>query len=126
MPAGFPLWALRRLRGAGTPRHPGDYLFTANMLGIVSCYDARGGQVLSRTRLGKGYAASFVAADKHVYLLARDGRTTVFEPLPEPKLLAVNDLDVVDGEDFLASPAISNGQLFIRSNQMLYCIGSPR
>lgn len=116
----------RQGRDIGSPVVVGDLLFTANMLGIATCYHAPTGEVRWRERLGTGYAASFVAADGKLYLLARDGQTTVLEPATELKVLAVNSLEASDEEDFLASPAISNGQIFIRSNRVLYCIGTPR
>jgi len=38
----------------------------------------------------------------------------------------VNNLDAASEEDFLASPAVSNGQIFIRSDRALYCVGTRR
>jgi outer membrane protein assembly factor BamB len=113
-------------RDVTSPVLVGDCLYTANMTGIVTCYDALNGKVRWSQRLGKSYTASFVAADDKVYLLARDGKTTVLAPGPELKVLAVNNLDAAGEEDFQASPAISNGQIFLRSDRMLYCVGAPR
>jgi outer membrane protein assembly factor BamB len=117
---------VRQGRDITSPLLLGDLLYTANMLGIATCYDARTGEICWRERLGMGYTASFVAADGRIYLLARDGQTTVIDPGRELKVLAVNPLDAAAEHDFLASPAISNGQIFIRSGRMLYCVGAGR
>jgi outer membrane protein assembly factor BamB len=120
-------WSERRQgRDIASPVLVGDNLYTANMLGIGTCYDALTGKVRWRQRLGKGYTASLLAADGKIQLVARDGKTTVLEPGAELKVLAVNGLDAAEGEDFLASPGVSNGQIFIRSDRALYCIGTPR
>ena len=118
--------APRQGRDITSPLLMGDYLYTATMAGVATCYEAQTGTVIWRERLGKGFAASFVAADGKIYLLARDGKTTVFEPGRDLNVLAVNDLDTTLSEDFLASPALSNGQIFIRSVGTLYCVGPPR
>jgi outer membrane protein assembly factor BamB len=118
--------APRQGRDISSPVLVGDHLYTATMAGIVTCYDARTGDVAWRERLGKGFTASFVAADGKIYLLARDGQTTVFEPGATLRVLAVNGVGASSDEDFLASPAVSNGQVFIRSDRVLYCVGEQR
>ena len=83
------------------------------MTGIITCYDAPSGKVLWRERMGKGFTASPVAADGKIYYVSREGETTVLKPGPIMKVLGVNRLEPQTSEDFLASPAISNGQIFI-------------
>ena len=61
-----------------------------------------------------------VAADGKVYLLNERGTTTVVQVGEQPKVLAVNAL----GETMLATPAIANGAIYLRSDQHLYCIGA--
>jgi outer membrane protein assembly factor BamB len=97
----------------------GGLLYMANERGIVSVADAGNGETLWRERLGSLFSASPVAADGHVYLLNEEGDTFVLKAGREKNLVAKNRL----GERTLASPAISRGQIFIRSDDNLYCIG---
>ena len=70
-------------------------------------------------RLGKHYSASLVTAGGLVYFLADDGITKVVRPGPKLDVVAENPL----GEYCYASPAISQGQIFLRGEKHLYCIG---
>ena len=70
-------------------------------------------------RIGGAFSASPVAADGKIYLLNEEGETIVLLAGRDPKILARNELN----ERCLASPAISGGQIFIRSDQHLICIG---
>jgi outer membrane protein assembly factor BamB len=76
--------------------------------------------MLWQQRLGGNYSASPVFADGRVYVLSEEGVTTVFAPGRTFHRLAVNRLDGTT----LASIAISNGSLFIRSQTHLYRIAS--
>ena len=94
------------------------YLVVADDRGTANCFDTRTGERLWQTRLGKHYSASLCAADGLVYFCADDGVTKVLKPGPEPELVAENTL----GENIYASPAISQGELFLRGRRHLYCI----
>jgi outer membrane protein assembly factor BamB len=87
--------------------------------GVATAVDAADGKTLWKQRLGAGFSASPVAADGKVYLLSDEGETIVLEAGRELKILSRNKLD----ERTLASPAISNGQIFVRSDDNLFCIG---
>jgi hypothetical protein len=76
--------------------------------------------MLWQQRLGGNYSASPVFADGRVYVLSEEGVTTVLAPGRTFHRLAVNRLDGTT----LASIAISNGSLFIRSQTHLYRIAS--
>lgn len=116
----------RKARDITSPLIVGDELYTANMQGIATCYDARTGTIRWRERMGNGYTASPVFADGRIYFLSRAGQTTVLEPGAKFSVLAVNQLDPKQNEDFLASPAVSNGQIFLRSDRVIYCVGTER
>jgi outer membrane protein assembly factor BamB len=70
---------------------------------------------------GAGDYGSSVASGGKVYRLTTAGVTYVFEAKPEFTLLAKNQLES-DQSGFDSTPAISDGQLFLRSHKYLYCI----
>lgn len=94
-------------------------LYMANERGIVSLADSADGATLWRERLGSVFSASPVAANGHVYITSEEGTTYVFAAGREKKLVAENAI----GERTLASLAISNGNIFVRTDEHLYCIG---
>ncbi|OHB64618.1 MAG: hypothetical protein A2Y77_09230 [Planctomycetes bacterium RBG_13_62_9] len=95
------------------------HLYLATETGVVKCFKAATGEVLWRQRLGGKFSASPVWADGRVYFLGENGKMTVVEEGPQFKPVATNEL----GETCCASPAISQGNLFIRTQKTLYCIG---
>ena len=97
----------------------GERLFVADDHGIANCFNTQTGERLWRARLGRHFSTSLVAADGLVYFLADDGKTTVVKPADKPVILAENLLD----EECRASPAISNGRIYLRSFDHLFCIG---
>ena len=76
-----------------------------------------------RRSRGSGNYSSPVIADGKIYQFTKDGTCYVLAAKPEYQLLATNQFQA-DPSGFNATPAISNGQLFVRSNHYLYCIGS--
>ncbi|MFN4258033.1 MAG: PQQ-binding-like beta-propeller repeat protein [Gemmataceae bacterium] len=112
-------------RTRGSPYTPSalcyrGYYFLGDDEGIGTCYDAVSGKELWRERLGgKYYRASPVAAAGKIYFTSMEGLVTVIEAGPEFKELARNRL----GADIVATPAFSDGQIFIRTTEHLYCIG---
>ncbi|HAH47018.1 MAG TPA: serine/threonine protein kinase, partial [Planctomycetaceae bacterium] len=70
---------------------------------------------------GSDYSSP-VIADGKVYFTSRSGETYVIKASDQLEQISVNRL-TNDNEDFSASPAISNGDLFIRSDKHLYCVG---
>jgi len=68
--------------------------------------------------------ASPVLADGKIYYVSRNDGTYVVAAKPKFKLLAHNVIKS-DTSVFNASPAVSDGQLFLRSDQRLYCVGKP-
>jgi len=107
-------WAQMRIGNyMQTPLVYGDLLYCCRDSGIVSVYDARTGKKQYRARLagGMGFTASPVAADGKVYFTSEEGDVFVIKAGPEHELLAQNDL----GEISMASPAISEGVLYFRT-----------
>ena len=88
--------------------------------GIGTCYEALTGKIEWQERIGgRHYSPSLVAANGLAYFLDDDGIMRIVKPGPKLDVIAVNDLH----EPCYASPAISQGQIFIRGEKMLYCIG---
>lgn len=104
-----------------TPIVYGDYLYTCRNNGALTCYVAATGEEVYRRRLGggsTGFTASAVAADGKLYYTSEEGEISVIKAGPEAELLAVNPM----GEVCMATPAISDGQIFIRTQSHLCCI----
>lgn len=97
------------------------YLYVLTETGIVACRKGATGEVVWRERLTGKHSASPVYADGKIYFLNEKGRATIIEAGPAFKKAAENEI----GEKCLASPAISAGKLFIRTEANLYCIGTP-
>lgn len=94
-------------------------LYMANDVGAITVVDAKSGEKVWQERVDGIFSASPVAADGKIYFVSETGETIVLRSGREPRILARNDL----GERLIASPAISNGQIFIRSDDRIYCVG---
>jgi len=100
----------------------GDYLYwVADKENKGMCIEAKTGRVLWEERLpgSQEVTASPVLIDGKVYSINEAGRVSVFEAAPKYNLLAENDLH----EDVMATPAVANGRLYIRTSKNLYCFG---
>jgi outer membrane protein assembly factor BamB len=115
--------AWSRLRGGPymtTPILYGKYLYTCGNGGMVTCYEADTGKEIYKERLGGvSYTASPVAADGRIYFLSEQGQVRVVQAGPHFQLLAVNEI----GDVCMATPAISRGTLFVRSQHFLFALG---
>lgn len=98
----------------------GDYVYFVNDSGMALCLKKSDGELVYQKRLGGDFKASPVAAGGKLYFLNREGETTVVEPGPEFKVLAVNKLEEAAA---MGSMAFSDGQIFLRTVSSLYCIG---
>ncbi|MEO2035250.1 MAG: PQQ-binding-like beta-propeller repeat protein [Planctomycetaceae bacterium] len=99
-----------------------ERLFWINDRGIASCVDAKTGKELGRKRLGGRFYASVVLINNVIYAVSRFDGTYVLQATPKFEQIAHNKL--ADKSDFSGSPAVSDGQLFIRSDESLYCIAA--
>ena len=94
-----------------------DYLFTTMTTGEVHCIEAANGKILWVEDLGLQYSSP-VLADGLVYMPNDEGVITVIKPGPKFNYIAKNSI----GERMNASPAISNGKIYLRGYQHLFCI----
>jgi outer membrane protein assembly factor BamB len=86
---------------------------------VIECMDPKTGKMLWRERQKGAFWGSIVVAGDKAYVTDQQGRTVVFKPNPEKfEGIAVNEL----GEKSNSTPAISDGQIFIRTFKGLYCI----
>ncbi|MEO1999824.1 MAG: PQQ-binding-like beta-propeller repeat protein [Planctomycetaceae bacterium] len=97
-----------------------SHLYWVDDRGVAHCIDATSGKETNKKRLrGQFYASMLLVRDK-LYAVSRFSGTHVLEATPKLTQVASNTLD--DESDFSASPAVSNGQLFLRSEKFLYCV----
>jgi outer membrane protein assembly factor BamB len=96
----------------------GDELYFVSDAGIATCADARTGEVHWSERLGGGFSASPVAAEGRIYFQNETGIGYVVKAGKQFELLATNEL----AEPTLASCAVTDGALFIRSETHLWKI----
>ncbi len=115
------LWSFNNGPDVPTPVTDGTYLYSINDRGILYVLDAKSGKtVYGPQRLRNAtYSGSAVLADGKIYITDEDGVTTVIRTGPKFELLAENDL-----QDYtLSSPAVSDGQIFVRTASFIYAIG---
>lgn len=100
-----------------TPLAYGHYLYVCSNAGMLTCYEADTGKEIYKERLGGvSYTASPVAADDRLYFTTEQGQVRVVKAGPKFELLAVNEV----GDVCMATPAISGGTLFVRSQHFLF------
>jgi outer membrane protein assembly factor BamB len=98
----------------------GDFLLSVNSGGTVFCYDAATGKVYWQERLGRHHASP-VLIDGLVFFINDNGQVNVIRPGTEFERVARYELS----EPCYASPAVSDGQVFLRGFEHLFCIGRP-
>src|SRR5262245_44276530 len=115
------VWSFDSGPDVPTPVTDGTYFYIVRDNGVMFCLDAKTGKtVYGPSRLPPAtYSGSPVLADGKIYVTNEDGVTAVAKAGPKFELLARNDF----GEYTLSSPAISEGQIFIRTESALYAIG---
>jgi len=115
------VWAFDRGPDVPSPVTDGKYFYSFDDRGIVHCLDAKTGEIIwGPERIAPAaYSSSPVLADGKIYMSNEDGQTVVVKAGPEFEVLAVNELEGY----VLSSPAISGGQIFLRTANWLYCVG---
>ena len=104
-----------------TPLLYDGYLFTLNINGVLTAYDPQTGKRAFRGRVGTGgaFSASPIGADGRLYISSEDGEVYVISATPDMKQIAKNDMKEV----IMATPAISDGLIVLRTMGHLYGIG---
>jgi outer membrane protein assembly factor BamB len=115
------VWSFDRGPDVPTPVSDGTLLYSVDDRGVVYALDVKTGAVTyGPERLKPGtYSASPVLADGKIYVTSEEGITSVFAAGPKFQVVAENAVD----EYTLSSVAVSNGQIFLRTEKNLYAIG---
>jgi len=120
------LWEAKATPKVATPLCYDGHLYWLDQTGVAACLDAASGETVYEERLqiegerDKVYA-SMVYADGKIFAVSRQGGAIVLAARPEFDELARNDLG--DPSVFNATPVPHDGQLLLRSDRFLYCIG---
>ena len=122
----FVAWShLKRGPYMPTPLIYRKKLYLLHNGGILACYDLKSGNELSRSRIPHkafGFSASPVATNGKIYLSGEDGLVFEMKAEDEPTLLAVHDM----GEPLMASPALSEGVMYLRGQRHLFAVGKQK
>jgi outer membrane protein assembly factor BamB len=108
----------------GTPTQPSllyvaPYLYSITDGGIAHCFDSKTGDIVYAERVGGNHSSSPVFADGRIYFLSETGETTVIHAGPKFEIVARNAIE----EKCQASLAVSQGNLFLRTEAHLFCLG---
>ncbi len=106
-----------------TPLVYGDYLYSCKNNGVLSCYEAKSGKRVYQERLGNGttgFTSSPVAGDGKIYFSSEDGDIYVVKAGPNFEILSKNSMGAV----CMASPAISAGVIYFRTQSQLVAVSS--
>ncbi|MCB1244234.1 MAG: PQQ-binding-like beta-propeller repeat protein [Verrucomicrobiales bacterium] len=122
------LWQAQKGSNVGSPVFKDGHLYFINdSRGVATCLDAQTGAVVyeqplaSRQKRDRWYSTPLLAGER-IYCVGRQTGTYVIAAKPQFELLATN---VISDDDSIsnASPAVSDGQIFLRSNKYAYCFG---
>ena len=87
---------------------------------LITCLNANDGKIAWQQRAAGPFSASPVIVDNKLYAVGEKGTVTVLQlGGNKPKLLSKSEL----GETILASPAVSGGAIYFRSDTTLWCFG---
>lgn len=112
-------WRARRaMPNTPSPLLVDDAIYVVSDQGVASCLEAATGRELWQERLGGNYSASPVQVNGHIIFQSEEGVATVIKPGRQFARIARNDLS----ERTLASMAIADGAMFIRTESALYRI----
>jgi outer membrane protein assembly factor BamB len=122
-------WTFHRGPDVPSPVSDGRYLYLVSEQGVVYCLDVRTGELIyGPTRIPSDfYSSSPVLADGKIYVTGETtGVTTVFRAGPKFEILASNTFEDPCAPYCLASLAVSQGQLFVKTDANLWVVGQRR
>ena len=107
----------RAIPSRSSPLLVDDLLYVVSRQGILSCLEAKTGEVVWKNRMEGQYSASPIHADNRIYYFNENAVCTVIRPGRKYEELAVNRLHE---QPLMASPAVAGDSLFIRTEEHLY------
>lgn len=123
------VWQQQKGSNVGSPVYKDGHLYFINdSRGVATCLNAKTGEVVyeqplaTRQKRDRWYSTPLLAGDR-LYCVGRETGTYVLAAKPQFELLATNAFDKDDSISN-ASPAVSDGRLFLRSNKFVYCVGA--
>lgn len=105
---------------ASSPVVHNGLLFLATSYGMIACYDAKSGEKLWEHEAGKGFYSSPMVVDGKVYVIDLGGVMYIFKESREKAITGTPAL----GENAYATPAFTDGMIYIRGEKNLFCIGN--
>jgi len=112
-------WSItNRVSSTPSPLLVDDLLYFINDQGFLFCVEAKTGQAVWEQKIGGIFGTSPLYAADRIYLFSRAGSGTVLKPGRKPEVLSTNQLDGT----FMASPAVADNSIFLRSKTHLYRI----
>jgi len=123
------LWTQPVTSSIGTPLIFGDHLYWLGSGGIATCLNLKDGTEANKKRLrapgpqrfpNSSYASPIVVGDKLIFV-RRSGTVHVLKAGPEFEVIADNVFEA-DETRFSGTPAVGDGDMFFRSDEMLYCV----
>jgi outer membrane protein assembly factor BamB len=116
----------KNIQRVGSGMIIGDHVYMVDENGTPRCYELTTGKDVWAVEKRPGSGAtwgSMVHAAGRLYVLMRNGETLVFKASPKYELITINSLP---GAQTNSSIAISNGEIFIRTFQHLWCISDKK
>ena len=104
-----------------TPAYHDGRLYIISDTGVMDCRDAITGETLWQERLPGRFSMSPLIVGDELLLFSESGTSYLLKSSPQFELLAENELD----ETVLATPAILDGRIYVRTDEHLLCIGNP-
>ncbi|MCB1062243.1 MAG: PQQ-binding-like beta-propeller repeat protein [Verrucomicrobiae bacterium] len=120
------VWDARRQGGRDLPSPAvvGDYLLISSMSGILTTYDAKTGEIYFTERLNAPVSGAPLVIEGLVYFQMENGEVIVVRPGKTLDIVARNTFGADPSEEiFRAALSPIQGQLFTRSQSVVYCIG---
>jgi outer membrane protein assembly factor BamB len=120
------VWSMQKfLPNVPSPLYHEGVLYIVKDGGIMTSLDPANGKILKQARLSGApgtYYSSPVAGDGKIYAISLEGKVSVIKAGAQWEVIGVNDL----GDDCLATPAIVDDRIYIRTRNRLYCFSNPQ
>lgn len=112
-------WQERKLQcGYASPLVHNGKIYTLTSRGVLRCADVLTGEEVWSKRLEGAFAATPVLAGNQLYVVNEEGTTYVIKTGSGPNLIGTNSVE----DKIMATPAIANGAIYLRSDDYVYCI----